>query len=299
MPEFDLPGHTLSVLAAHPELSCRGTELKVGTKQGIFDDILCAGNDDALQLVFDVLGEMAELFPGRNFHIGGDEAPKKRWEQCPKCQARMKELGLQNEEELQGWFVNRAIDFLRQRGKTAVVWNESLNSGMMPKDCVAQRWMDKKNRAAEFANNGGKVIVSDFYFYYCDYPYGMTPLKKTYNYNPYFKGLSKEGKNNIIGVETPIWTEYIRDFDKLCYMCFPRFSAVAETGWSLAENRNLKSFMHRFENLAQMLTDIGVNPAPAKNWNPNPIRRLIELKQFFKGTFNWETVKNSFSSTNA
>lgn len=299
VPEFDLPGHTLSVLAAHPELSCRGTELKVGTKQGIFDDILCAGNDDALQLVFDVLGEMAELFPGRNFHIGGDEAPKKRWAQCPKCQARMKELGLQNEEELQGWFVNRAIDFLRQRGKTAVVWNESLNSGMMPKDCVAQRWMDKKNRTAEFANNGGKVIVSDFYFYYCDYPYGMTPLKKTYNYSPYFKGLSEEGKNNIIGVETPIWTEYIRDFDKLCYMCFPRFSAVAETGWSLTENRNLKSFMHRFENLAQMLTDIGINPAPAKNWNPNPIKRLIELKQFFKGTFNWETVKNSFSSTNA
>lgn len=298
-PEFDSPGHTLSILAAHPELSCKGEPLKVGTRQGIFDDILCAGNDDALQLVFDVLGEMAELFPCKYFHIGGDEAPKKRWEECPKCQARIKEYGLKNEEELQGWFVNKAIDFLRSKGKTAIVWNESLNSGMMPKDCITQRWMDKKNRSADFANNGGKVIVSDFYFYYCDYPYGMTPLKKTYNYNPIFKGLTQEGKQNILGVETPLWTEYVRDFDRLCYMFFPRFCAVAEAGWTPQKKRNLKSFIQRFENLSQMLKANGINPAPAKDWNPNPIKRLIELKRFFKGTFNLDTVKNSFSSTNA
>ena len=105
-------------------------------KQGIFDDILCAGNDDSLKLVFDVLGEMIELFPGRYFHIGGDEAPKVRWKNCPKCQARMKELGLKDEEELQGWFVLQAVDFLKKHGKTAIVWNESLNSGMMPKDII-------------------------------------------------------------------------------------------------------------------------------------------------------------------
>lgn len=87
---------------------------------------------------------MIELFPGRYFHIGGDEAPKVRWKNCPKCQARMKELGLKNEEELQGWFVLQAVDFLKKHGKTAIVWNESLNSGMMPNDIIVQRWMDKR-----------------------------------------------------------------------------------------------------------------------------------------------------------
>ncbi len=299
IPEFDSPGHTLSVLAAHPELSCKGEPLKVGTKQGIFDDILCAGNDESLKLVLDVIEEMVELFPCKYFHIGGDEAPKKRWEECPKCQARIKEHGLKNEEELQGWFVNQVVDFLREKGKTAIVWNESLNSGMMPKDCVVQRWMDKKNRTADFANNGGKVIVSDFFFYYCDYPHGMTPLKKTYKYNPLFKGLTEQGKKNILGVETPMWTEYIRNFDRLCYMFFPRFCAVAEAGWTPEQKRNLKSFMKRFDNLSQMLLAIGINPAPKSDWNPNPIKSLIEVKRFFKGTFNIDTARNSLNSTNA
>ena len=111
----------------------------------------------------------------------------------------MKELDLKDEEELQGWFVLQAVDFLKKHGKTAIVWNESLNSGMMPKDIIVQRWMDKKDRSVEFANNGGKVIVSEFYYYYCDYPYGMTSLKKTYSLDPYIKGLTEAGKKNVYG----------------------------------------------------------------------------------------------------
>ena len=86
--------------------------------------------------------------------------------------------------------------------------------------------MDKKDRSVEFANKGGKMIVSEFYYYYCDYPYGMTSLKKTYSLDPYIKGLTEAGKKNVYGVECPIWAEYVRDFDKLSYMCFPRFWAV-------------------------------------------------------------------------
>lgn len=299
IPEFDMPGHTLSVLAAYPELSCKGVPLKVGTKQGIYDDILCAGNDDALKLVFDVLGEMVELFPGRFFHIGGDEAPKTRWKECPKCQARMREKGLKNEEELQGWFVLQAIDFLKKHGKTAIVWNESLNSGMMPKDIIVQRWMDKKDRSVEFANNGGKMIVSEFYYYYCDYPYGMTSLKKTYSLDPYIKGLTEEGKKNVFGVECPIWTEYVRDFDRLSYMCFPRFWAVAEAGWTKRENMNCESFEERFEALRPMLENIGIKPAPRSDWNPNPLRCLSELRKFFKGTANLPDIKNMIHNNHA
>lgn len=299
IPEFDMPGHTLSVLAAYPELSCKGKPLEVGTKQGIFDDILCAGNDDSLKLVFDVLGEMIELFPGRYFHIGGDEAPKVRWKNCPKCQARMKELGLKDEEELQGWFVLQAIDFLKKHGKTAIVWNESLNSGMMPKDIIVQRWMDKKDRSVEFANNGGKVIVSEFYYYYCDYPYGMTSLKKTYSLDPYIKGLTEAGKKNVYGVECPIWTEYVRDFDRLSYMCFPRFWAVAEAGWTKRANMDYNSFEERFETLRPMLEEMGIKPAPRSDWNPNFLQSLKELRQFFKGTTNLDNILNMIRNNQA
>ena len=294
-----MPGHTLSVLAAYPELSCKGKPLEVGTKQGIFDDILCAGNDDSLKLVFDVLGEMIELFPGRYFHIGGDEAPKVRWKNCPKCQARMKELGLKDEEELQGWFVLQAVDFLKKHGKTAIVWNESLNSGMMPKDIIVQRWMDKKDRSVEFANNGGKMIVSEFYYYYCDYPYGMTSLKKTYSLDPYIKGLTEEGKKNVFGVECPIWTEYVRDFDRLSYMCFPRFWAVAEAGWTKRANMDYNSFEERFETLRPMLEEMGIKPAPRSDWKPNFLQSLKELRQFFKGTTNLDNILNMIRNNQA
>lgn len=299
IPEFDMPGHTLSVLAAYPELSCKGKPLEVGTKQGIFDDILCAGNDDSLKLVFDVLGEMIELFPGRYFHIGGDEAPKVRWKNCPKCQARMKELGLKDEEELQGWFVLQAVDFLKKHGKTAIVWNESLNSGMMPNDIIVQRWMDKKDRSVEFANKGGKMIVSEFYYYYCDYPYGMTSLKKTYSLDPYIKGLTEAGKKNVYGVECPIWVEYIRDFDKLSYMCFPRFWAVAEAGWTKRANMDYNSFEERFEALRPMLEEMGIKPAPRSDWNPNFLQSLKELRQFFKGTTNLGNILNMIRNNQA
>ncbi len=299
IPEFDMPGHTLSVLAAYPELSCKGKPLEVGTKQGIFDDILCAGNDDSLKLVFDVLGEMIELFPGRYFHIGGDEAPKVRWKNCPKCQARMKELGLKDEEELQGWFVLQAVDFLKKHGKTAIVWNESLNSSMMPNDIIVQRWMDKKDRAVEFANKGGKIIVSEFYYYYCDYPFGMTSLKKTYSLDPYIKGLTEAGKKNVYGVECPIWVEYIRDFDRLSYMCFPRFWAVAEAGWTKRANMDYSSFEERFEALRPMLEEMGIKPAPRSDWNPNFLQSLKELRQFFKGTTNLGNILNMIRNNQA
>lgn len=283
VPEFDIPGHNLALLASHPELSCKASQIKVGTKQGISDDILCAGNDDAIKVVFDILNEMCELFPSKYFHLGGDEVPKKRWKECPKCQARIKAENLKDEEELQGWFVNKAIDFLRERGKEPMVWNEGINN-KTPDDCIAQRWMDKKNLTAKYANSGKNVLVSDFYYYYCDYPYGMTSVKKTYNYTPYFKGLNETGRKHILGIETPIWTEYISDFEKLCYMCFPRFTAAAETGWTNKNSKNYKSFSERFASLARLYKEIGINPADPSEWNPNPIKSMLQVINFRKGT---------------
>lgn len=281
IPEFDIPGHTSALIHAYPELSCAGKPLEVKTCQGIFNDILCAGKDETFSAVFDILSDMLEIFPSEYIHIGGDEAPKKRWKECELCQKRMKAEGLKNEEELQGWFTNKIVDFLKANGRKAIVWNETLKSGIADSSVTVQMWMDKKKLSVDFANKGGKMINSEFFRYYCDYPYGMTPLLKTYKYNPVIKGI--KDKSSVLGVESPIWTEYINNFDYLCYMCFPRFTAVAETGWTEEKNKNAADFQRRFRIYSELLEEIGIKPAPPEDWNPTVFDRLKKTGSFFSG----------------
>lgn len=278
IPEFDIPGHCSALLHAYPGISCKGEAVAVKTHQGIFKDILCAGKEKNFETVFDILSEFIEIFPSEYIHIGGDEAPKAHWKECPDCQKRIKELGLKDEEELQGWFTNRVIDFLESKGRKAIVWNESLKGGNLRNTAVVQKWMDRKELSADYANNGGKVIVSDFFHYYCDYPYGMTPLIKTYNYNPVTRRFRKP--DNIVGVEAPIWTEYINNFEKLCYLCFPRFTAIAETGWTLPESKDHSDFIRRFMAYTKILNKFGITPAPTEKWNPSAFDRMAETLSF-------------------
>lgn len=280
IPEIDMPGHTCAILHAYPELSCRKVPIDVQMKQGIFPDILCAGNEAVFELVFDILSEVCELFPSEYIHIGGDEAPKGRWKECPECQRKIKELNLKDEEELQGWFVNRIVDYLKSKGRKAIVWNESLKSGKV-KGVTVQRWMEKNTLSAAYANGGGRVIMSDFYHYYADYPYAMTPLKKTYNYSPYIKGLNAQGRANVAGVETPLWTEYVKDFDRLCFMWFPRFTAVAETGWTLEKYKDEADFERRFECYRPILESFSIKSADKAEWNPWVGKRLKNTVSFF------------------
>lgn len=279
IPEFDMPGHSSALVHAFSEIGCGGKPVEIKTKQGIYKDILCAGSDKTFEIIFDILSDMLEIFPSEYIHIGGDEAPKKHWKECPECQKRIKAEGLRDEEELQGWFTKRVVDFLEANGRKAIVWNESLKSGMIDENVTVQMWMDRKKLSYDFANKGGKVINSDFYAYYCDYPYAMTSLNKTYKYNPIPKTVEKP--ENIIGIEAPLWTEFINDFDRLCYMAFPRFTAAAETGWTNRENKNSKDFIRRFEAYSKILSKLGIASAPKKDWNPNIFRRVGNLLSFF------------------
>ncbi len=281
IPEFDVPGHCSALIHAYPEISCTGEKIAVKTSQGIYGDILCAGKDETFDVVFDILSDLLEVFPSEYIHIGGDEAPKKRWKECPHCQKRIRENGLADEEELQGWFTNKIVEFLASKGRKAIVWNESLKGGSLNKDVVVQMWMDRKKLSADFANSGGKMINSEFFRYYCDYPYSMTPLIKAYRYNPVIKGI--KNKDSVIGVESPIWTEYINDFDRLCYMCFPRFTAVAETGWTEEKNKNAADFQRRFRIYTALLNEMGINPAPPEDWNPSALDRVTKTLYFFTG----------------
>ncbi len=161
------------------------------------------------------------------------------------------------------------MSFSPPRAGKAIVWNESLNSGIVDGSVTVQMWMDKKKRSYAFADKGGKVIASDFFHYYCDYPYAMTPLIKTYNYEPAPKKLKKP--ENIIGVETPIWTEFINNFDRLCELFFPRLAAVAETGWTDRENKSAADFYAPIQDLRPCtLSGSASSPPRRRSGIPRP-----------------------------
>lgn len=278
VPEIDMPGHTTAIISTYPELSCRGEQIPVATNGGIFKDILCAGKEEVYDFCYKLFDEVLELFPYEYVHIGGDEAPKARWCSCEKCQAVIKREGLKDVEELQGYFANKIITYLEElKGKKVFAWNETLNSGVVKDSVIIADWMDRDDKCAEYANKGGKIIAEDFYHYYLDYPYGMTPLKKTYGYSPYIKKLNAEGKKNVLGVETPIWTEYVEDFDRMCYMCFPRLIACGESGWTREENKCYKSFKERLRTYEGKLLSIGIRMADESEWDPNALTRARDI----------------------
>lgn len=281
IPELDIPGHASGLLAAIPGLNCTGEKVEVKRTAGIFWDLLCAGSERSYEVVFDILDELCEIFPGEYFHVGGDEAPKLQWMQCEKCQAKIKELGLKDEEELQGYFVNRVSEYLRSKGKTVISWNESLKGGNVSDENVIQLWMDK-DKLCEKSNN--RIIISDFFHYYMDYPYEMTPMKKVYSYDDKVNG-------KVIGVETPIWTEYVYDFERMLYMCFPRFIAVAQNGWC-TNKPDYEIFEKDLLKLSGMYDT--TYWAPRSVWNrPLPIRRVKTAFRFV-GTLNKEFGRKFF-----
>ncbi len=296
VPEIDIPGHTSAIISSYPELSCCEEQVKVKTKQGIFEDVLCVGNEKTLEFVCGLLDEVIPLFPFEYFHIGGDEVKYNHWKSCPKCREKLSELVTVDYAALQGWFTGEVIKHLKKHGKKPIVWNESLAGDSLPEDTTVQMWMDPKKHSVRWANRAHSVITSDFYHYYCDYPYFMTPLKKTYNFNPVLKGVAPVMEKYIAGVEAPIWTEYIYDFEKLCYMFFPRFAAVAENGWTQKEKLNYESFEKRFIAITPLLEQIGIKPAPISHWNPKPVERLSGTLGFFKDKISVQSLTDALSN---
>ena len=270
VPEFDIPGHSSAVIKSYPFLSCTGEEVDVTTSAGVFSNVLCAGKEETFEFCENIFSEIMELFPGDYIHIGGDEVPKDQWNACPACQARIKAEGLAGGEELQGYFTRRIASFLQAHGKTPIGWNEILNAGDLPKNVVATKWWDPNNLCDAFANNGGKVIMEQTAHVYLDYPYTTTSLKQTYSYDLQPDTLTEEGKKNILGIETPIWTEWVETFDRMCYMCFPRLLAVAELGWTDPADKDYEEFKARCEAQRGRLAGLGVSMAPNEDWDPAP-----------------------------
>ena len=282
VPEIDMPGHVSALLASIPSLVCGDKTVEIKTTPGIFKDIICAGKDDNYDILYDILDEICEIFPDEYIHIGGDEAPKEQWKRCEECQGLMKKENLANEEELQGYFINRIKNYLSQKGKKVITWNESLNGGNLDKDITVQMWMDRKGLSKK---SGNPVIVSDFFHMYMDYPYSMTPLKKVYEYNT-------DINSQVIGIDVPIWTEYVLNIEKMEYMCFPRYIAAAQSAWS----KNKPAYAQFRTQLIEITDYFGIeNTAKKEEWDPKTLSRLPSVIKHFGSIAPMEAVRKHFS----
>lgn len=282
IPEFDMPGHQSALLHVYPQFTCSGNAVEVKTKQGIFKDIICAGNDEAIKCLETILDEICGLFDYDTVHIGGDEVPKDNWKTCGKCRKVMLENGIKNENDLQCFFINKMADYLENKGKKCIVWNDCLKGKGLSENIIIQHWMGVNGNTPKAVNKGHKVILSPFDPYYVDYPYGMHTLRNGYNFEPEkLRGLNKKGRKNILGVESPLWTEFVTTSDKMEYQCFPRWFAVAEVGWTAKENKCYSEFIDVCRELSHCYREQGINIAPESDWNPDPFTRLKKTLSFF------------------
>lgn len=243
IPEIDIPGHTTAMIAAYPELSCDGKKLDVNCSTGIMPQILCAGNENTYSFIGTLLDEVCPLFPGKLFHMGGDEALYGKWRRCPACQATIKEKNLKNEKHLQMYFMGRVNEMLRARGKKSIAWNDCLGDEL-DSDIICHYWTLKNTFTVKKQAKKREVILSPMLDFYFNYSYGSIPLKKTYNFNEKKKGFRKKGVR-VRGIEAELWTEWIDTPEAVEYSLYPRLSALSEVAWTRLESRNYKDFRQR------------------------------------------------------
>lgn len=233
VPEIDLPGHTTALLAAYPELSCTGEPLAVAEHFGILERILCAGKESVYAFLDALLEEVCPLFPSRYFHIGGDEAPKVEWEKCPDCRRALTAHGLADYEALQAYFTGRLVTLLKRRGKTAIGWNEALSSGQLDATVIAQYWAEwGRGYSLEEAKRGRRFILSNVEVFYLDYPYALAPLRAQLAYQPNMQGQPLPDNAQVLGLEAPLWSEWLPDARQMECMVFPRLAALAQRAWA-------------------------------------------------------------------
>jgi hexosaminidase len=269
IPEVDLPGHTSALCAAYPQLSCSGEEMAVPTRWGIFEDVLCVGNEESFRLVRDTVTAAATIFKGPYVHLGGDETPANRWRECPKCRAAMEREGLSEPEELHGYFMNRAAEMVLSAGKQPVVWDEAI-SERLSREALIMCWRGRECVRKAVEAGFSVVAVPQERACYLDHKHRDDPNEPgrlgvctvqdagTYDPDPH------EESEHILGIQGNLWSEEILYGRQLEYMSYPRLSALAATGWSGSadwESREELVSRHR-ERLLQ--SGVHAYPGPLK-----------------------------------
>ncbi len=277
IPEVDLPGHMLAALAAYPELGCTGGPYEVCPEWGIFEDVLCIGNDKTFEFLEGVMEEIIDIFPSRYIHIGGDECPRTRWQSCPKCQARIKAEGLKAdknhtaEDRLQSYCMTRIEKFLNAHGRQIIGWDEILDGDVAPNATVMSwRGMEGGIKAAQL---GHDVIMVPTSYAYLDYyqtddltdePFGIggyVPVEKVYSLEPVPATLTAEQAKHILGAQANLWTEYILTPEHAEYMILPRIAALCEVQWTQPEKKDFQDFAKRLVSLMNLYQRDGLNYA--------------------------------------
>lgn len=272
MPEIELPGHSVAALAAYPALSCAGAGYEVRRNWGIAEDIYCAGKDEVFDFLKDVLAEVLDLFPSKYIHIGGDEAPKPRWEACPACQARIKAEGLADEDELQSWFIRQIESWLGAQGRSLVGWDEILEGGLAP-NATVMSWRGSDGGIAA-ANAGHDVIMTPNTYCYLDYyqsedtesePFAIPailPLKQVWQFVVVPEQIAADKRQHILGGQGNIWTEFMPHSDHVEYMAFPRAIAIADVLWNHPAERDFGALTARLRRHLPCLDALSVNYRP-------------------------------------
>ncbi|HSL21467.1 MAG TPA: beta-N-acetylhexosaminidase [Vicinamibacterales bacterium] len=254
MPEIEMPGHAVAAIASYPEIGVTGQPIDVATHWGIFSDILNA-EPATVQFMQNVLGEVLEIFPSRYIHIGGDEADKAKWKVEPRIQARIRELGLADEHELQSWFIRQMDAFLTARKRRLVGWDEILEGGLA-ENAVVMSWRGTAGGIAA-ARAGHDVIMapeSHTYLNYYQAPDqateplahpGLLPLEKVYGFEPVPVELEPQFAKHVLGAQAQIWTEYLAGPKNVEYQAFPRLSALAEVVWTPLERKDYADYLTR------------------------------------------------------
>lgn len=254
VPEIDMPGHFLAALAAYPELGCTGGPYEVATKWGIFDDVLCPGNQKSYRFVEQVLNETMKLFPSKYIHIGGDECPKGKWEKCPKCQQKIAENGIIADslhsagQKLQSYFIARVGQYVNKKNRRIIGWDEILEGGLNP-DATVMSWRGNES-AIESAKQKRQVIMasnSHLYFNYAQT--SVDNINVVYNFNPVPPELNPDEQKYIIGVQANLWTEYVTTKERAEYMIIPRIAALSEVQWTNENKKDYNNFLIRAQKL--------------------------------------------------
>jgi hexosaminidase len=268
IPEIELPGHSVAALAAYPELACTEGPFEVATVWGIKEDIYCP-HERTFEFLEGVLTEVMELFPSPYIHIGGDEAPKARWEESVAAQEVMRREGLADEHELQSWFIRRIERFLLEHDRRLIGWDEILEGGLAP-EATVMSWRGVSG-GIEAARQGHDVIMTPTSHMYFDYYQGedrsgeplaiggYLPLEKVYSFEPVPPELTSAEARHVLGAQGNVWTEYIKTPEHAEYMAYPRALALAEVAWTQRSRRDWTAFLQRLPDQLARLDALGVN----------------------------------------
>ena len=272
IPEIEMPAHSNAALAAYPLLSCPVVDKFIGVLPGLggnhADVIFCAGNDSVFTFLQDILDEVLELFPSKYIHLGGDEARKTHWEECPLCQTRMKAESLENTEELQGYFMARVARYVQNKGREVLGWDE-LTNARIPEGSIILGWQGYGQAALKAAELGHRFIMTPariLYLIRYQGPqwfepityFGNNTLKDVYDYEPVQKDWTPQAASLLMGVQACMWTEFCNSPADVDYLLFPRLSALAEVAWTKPARKNWASYLKAMDHFNEHLAAKGI-----------------------------------------